>query len=138
MRQIQDHAAGLHSHGHSDADVLMWRKEVNEQGYTIALGHHGVTLLAGSTVEPAVQITREGKPVADAKVFNALLDADGETILAEEAATVYEPPTSDEPAHYAQGALKIPPKTRQGTLRFRIVLPDGKGEHTYDVPVPVK
>jgi hypothetical protein len=138
MRQIQDHAAGLHSHGHSDADVLMWRKEVSEQGFTIALGHHGVTLLAGSKVEPAVQITREGKPVADAKVFNSLLDADGKSVLEEEWATVYEPPTSEEPAHYAQAALKIPPGTREVTLRYRIVLPEGKGERTYDVPIPVK
>jgi hypothetical protein len=139
-RQIQDEAARLLSHGNADADAdtLMWRKEVSEQGYNIALGHHGVSLLAGGKVEPAVQITRDGKPVADAKVFNALLDADGKTVLAEEVATVYEPPSSDEPSHYAQGALKIPPATRQVILRFRVVLPEGKGERTYDVPVPVQ
>jgi hypothetical protein len=136
-RQMQEQAAG-HSHSDADGDILVWHKEVSEQGYTIALGHHGVMLLAGSKVEPAVQITREGQPVADAKVFNGLLDADGNTVLAEEAATVYEPATTEEPSHYAQGALKIPPGTRDVTLRFRIVLPEGKGEHTYDVPVAVK
>ena len=95
-------------------------------------------MLAGGDVEPAVQVTRDGQPVADAQVFNALLEDDGETVLAEEVATVYEPPTSDEPAHYAQGSLKIPSGTRQATIRYRIVLPEGKGERTFDVPVDVK
>jgi hypothetical protein len=94
--------------------------------------------MAGGKVEPAVQITRDGKPVADAKVFNALLEANGKTMLAEEVATVYEPPSSDEPSHYAQGALKIPPRIREAVLRYRIILPEGKGERTYDVPVGVK
>ena len=119
-------------------DALTWSKELKEQGYDISLGYHGTSLLAGSKVEPAVQITRDGKPVADAKVFNALLEANGKTVLAEEVATVYEPPSSDEPSHYAQGALKIPPGTREAVLRYRIILPEGKGERTYDVPVAVK
>jgi hypothetical protein len=119
-------------------DALTWSKELKEQGYDISLGHHGVTLLAGGKVEPAVQVTKDGKPVADAKVFNALLEANGKTVLAEEVATVYEPPSSDEPSHYAQGVLKIPPGTREAIFRFRIILPEGKGEHTYDVPVSVK
>ena len=132
-----DHPA-LHSHHHADDDTLVWRKETSEQGYDIALGHHGVMLLAGADVEPAVQITREGKPVADARVFNVLLAADGQTELADEAPTVYEPRTSEEPAHYAQGALKIPAGTREAIIRYRIVLPAGKGERTFDVPVTVK
>jgi hypothetical protein len=137
-RHIQDASAALLSPGSSEADALVWNKEVGEQDFKISLGHHGSTLLAGSKVEPAVQITREGKPVADAKVFNALLDADGKTALVEEVATVYEPPTTDEPSHYAQGSLKIPSGTRQAVIRYRIVLPEGKGEHTYDVPATVK
>jgi hypothetical protein len=128
----------LQGHSHAHDDALVWRKETSEQGYDFALGHHGTSLLAGSEVEPAVQITRDGQPVAEAQVFNALLADDGETVLAEEVATVYEPPTSEEPAHYAQGALKIPPGTRQATIRYRIVLPEGKGERTFDVPVDVK
>ena len=95
--------AGLPSGGADD--VLTWSKELKEQGYDISLGYHGTGLLAGGKVEPAVQITRDGKPVADAKVFNALLEANGKTVLAEEVATVYEPPSGDEPSHYAQGAL---------------------------------
>ncbi|MEX2306102.1 MAG: hypothetical protein WD738_00820 [Pirellulales bacterium] len=132
------HHAEAYSHSHGDDDALVWRKEISEQGYDIALGHHGVLLLAGDDVEPAVQVTRAGKPVADAQVFNVLLDADGQTVLAKEVATVYEPPTGDEPTHYAQGALKIPAGTRQAIIRYRIVLPEGKGEHTFDVPVAVR
>ena len=130
--------APVHSHGHAHDDALMWRKEISEQGYDIALGHHGTSLLAGGDVEPAVQVTREGEPVADAQIFNVLLAVDGTTVLAEEVATVYEPPTGDEPPHYAQGALKIPAGTREAIIRYRIVLPEGKGERTFDVPVAVK
>lgn len=124
--------------GNAAHDALTWSKELKEQGYDISLGYHGTSLLAGGKVEPAVKITRDGNPVADAKVFNALLEANGKTVLAEEVATVYEPPTSDEPPHYAQGSLKIPPGTREAVMRYRIILPEGKGEHTYDVPVAVK
>ena len=60
-------------------DALTWSKVLKEQGYDISLGYHGTNLLAGGKVEPAVQITRDGKPVADAKVFNALLEANGKT-----------------------------------------------------------
>ncbi|MEX0612533.1 MAG: hypothetical protein WD738_18855 [Pirellulales bacterium] len=132
-----DHADG-HGHSHAGDDALMWRQEIDEQGYHIALGHHGRTLAAGHEVEPAVQITRDGQPVADAQVFNALLAGDGKTVLSDEAATVYEPPTSEEPAHYAQGALKIPADTRQVVIRYRIVLPEGSGERTFDVPVAIE
>jgi hypothetical protein len=138
---LHDLGGSLPGHGSGGAasdDALVWLKQIKEQGYELALGHHGTQLLAGGHVEPAVQITREGQPVADAKVFNALLEGDGKTTMAEEVATVYEPPTDDEPSHYAQGSLKIPPGTRQAILRYRIVLPEGKGEHTYDLPVEVK
>jgi len=135
---LHDHDyAATHGHSHADDDALVWRKEIREQGFEIALGHHGTTLLAGAQVEPAVKISRDGRPVANARVFNLLLDADGETILAKEVATVYEPPMSDEPAHYAQGALKIPAGTREAVIRYRILLPT-EGEHTFDVPVIVK
>ncbi len=126
-----------HSHSHAGDDALVWRKEISEQGYAIALGHHGKTLEAGHDVEPAVQITREGQPVADAQVFNSLLAADGLTVLVKEVATVYEPPTSDEPAHYAQGALKIPADKQPLIIRYRIVLPAG-GERSFDVPVTIE
>ena len=106
---IQEMSAPVGSQGNAADDALLWIKVLKEQGYEISLGHHGVTLLAGSKVEPAVQITRDGKPVADAKVFNALLEANGKTALAEEVATVYEPPSSDEPSHYAQGSSRSHP-----------------------------
>jgi len=126
-----------HSHSEGPDETLVWKSELDEAGYKISLGHHGVLLLAGSQVEPAVQVTRDGAPVADAQVFSTLLDEDGD-VLAEEVATVYEPPAGEEPAHYAQGKLKIPPGTRAAKFRFRIVLPEGKGERTFDVPVTVQ
>jgi len=132
-----DHAAG-HSHSHAGDDALVWREDVGEQGFQFALGHHGQTLRAGHEVEPAVRITREGQPIADARVFNMLLAADGQTVLANEVGTVYEPPTHEEPAHYAQGALRIPAGTQRVVMRYRIVLPEGRGERTFDVPVSVE
>jgi hypothetical protein len=58
--------------------------------------------------------------------------------LAQEVSAVYEAPTEEEPAHYAQGALKIPPGTREAKIRFRVVLPEGAGERVFDVPVAVR
>ena len=114
-----------HSHGHSHSgdDALVWEGEPRmHAGLEIKLGHHGEHLHAGEEVEPAVSIVRDGKPVADAKVFNALLSSDTKTVLAKEVATVYEPTTAEEPAHYAQGALAIPKDTSKVVIRFRIVL----------------
>jgi hypothetical protein len=132
-----DHFAA-HSHNHvEDSDILIWLQASSVGGYEIALGHHGTALLAGSKVEPAVQVTRSGEPVADAKVFNSLLDADGNVVV-EEVATVYEPPAGEEPAHYAQGTLTIPAGTREAKIRFRVVLPENAGEKTLDVPVTIR
>jgi hypothetical protein len=127
-----------HGHGPAADDALVWLQEVSEQGFDIAVGHHGHTLLAGGKVEPAVQITRDGQPVSDAKVFNALLAEDGKTILHEEVATVYEPPTAGEPSHYAQAVFTIPSGTRNLVIRYRIVLPNSQGERTIDMPVGIK
>jgi hypothetical protein len=129
--------ASGHGHSHGGDDSLVWHQELKEDGYDIALGHHGVSLLAGGKVEPALQLTRDGKPVDGAQVFNALLDGDG-NVLAEEVAAVYEPPTEEEPSHYAQGSLAIPAGTREAVLRFRVILPEGGGERTFDVPVTVR
>jgi hypothetical protein len=130
-------AAVGHGHSHGGDDALVWHQELIAEGYEIALGHHGVTLLAGGKMEPAMQLTRGGEPVADAKVFNTLLDGDG-NVLAEEVAAVYEPPTDEEPSHYAQGSLTIPAGTREAVIRFRVVLPEGAGERTFDVPVTIR
>jgi len=133
------HGAGhAHGHAHGEDDALVWEgTPVEHAGTKIQLGHHGRHLHAGKEVEPAVSITRDGKPVSDAKVFNALLSADGETVLAEEVATVYEPTTEEESAHYAQGALMIPKDARKVVIRFRVVLP-GEEARTFDVPVSVE
>ena len=127
-----------HGHSHGEDDALVWEgKPVEHSGTTLLLGHHGKHLHAGEEVEPAVSITRDGKPVDDAKVFNALLSADGLTVLADEVATVYEPTTEDEPAHYAQGALAIPKDVTKVVIRFRIVLA-GEEAKTFDIPVAVE
>jgi len=132
------HGSGGHGHSHGDDDALVWRGEPREYaGLQIRLGHHGKQLHAGKSVEPAVSITRDGQPVSDVKVFNSLLSADGETVLAKEVATVFEPTTKDEPAHYAQGALTIPKGVDKVVIRFRIVAPSADAV-TFDVPVTVE
>ena len=128
--------AGGHSHG--DDDALVWEGKPKEHaGLVIKLGHHGKHLHAGEEVEPAISITRDGEAVSDVKVFNALFSADGRTELAKEVATVYEPTTQEEPAHYAQGALAIPKGVTKVVLRFRVVL-SGADPVTFDVPITVE
>lgn len=135
-----DGGAHGHSHGHSHGadDALVWEGEPKEHaGLVIKLGHHGKHLHAGEEVEPAVSITKDGEPVSDAKVFNALVSAGDNTVIAKEVPTVYEPTTAEEPAHYAQGGLMIPADSKQVIIRFRIV-PSGGEEVSYDVPVSVE
>ncbi|MEO1984050.1 MAG: hypothetical protein ABGZ23_24890 [Fuerstiella sp.] len=127
-----------HGHSHGEDDALVWEGEPEEHAdFVIKLGHHGKHLHAGEEVEPAVSITRDGKAVSDAKVFNALFSEDGKTELAKEVATVYEPTTNEEPAHYAQGGLAIPKGVTKVVLRFRIV-PSGADAVTFDVPITVE
>lgn len=125
-----------HGHTHSGDDSLVWgRSDVEQAGYQIKLGHHSQKLHSGEEIEPAVSISRDGQAVADAQVFNSLQATGGAAVLAAEVATVYEPETADEPAHYAQGALQVPAGTEAGIIRFRIGLPAGVGEHSFDLPV---
>ena len=132
------HGDAAHGHSHGENDALVWEGEPKEHaGLTIKLGHHGKHLHAGEEVEPAVSITRGGEAVSDAKVFNALFSADGKTELVKEVATVYEPTTEEEPAHYAQGALAIPKGVTSVVIRFRIV-PSGADAVIFDVPVTVE
>ena len=128
-----DHAGGHH---HEGDDTLVWqRQDIQHAGYVISIGHHSKVLHAGEPVEPAVSISRDGQPVSDAQVFNSLWSGDGKTALAEEMRTVYEPPTDEEPAHYAQGGLKIPSDAKNVVIRYRIVLPANAPEVSYDVAV---
>lgn len=136
--EFTEEAYGAVPHTHGEDDALVWEGDpVEHAGTTILLGHHGKHLHAGEEVEPAVSIVREDGPVADAKVFNALLSADGKTVLAEEVATVYEPTTDEEPAHYAQGSLVVPEDVKKVIIRFRIVL-TGEDAKTLDVPIDVE
>jgi hypothetical protein len=66
-----------------------------------------------------------------------LFSADGRTELTKEVATVYEPTTQEEPAHYAQGALAIPKGVTKVVLRFRVLL-SGADAVTFDVPITVE
>lgn len=126
-----------HGHSHGEEDALVWEGEPKQAaGYEIKLGHHGKHLHAGEEVEPAVAITKDGEDVSDAKVFNALVNTEGE-VVAEEVATVFEPKTEEEPAHYAQGGLAIPKDVSKVVIRFRIELP-GEESATFDVPVEVE
>ncbi len=127
-----------HGHSHGEDDALIWEGVPREHaGLQIKLGHHGKHLHAGEDVEPAVSIERDGQPVSDATVFNALVSADGETVLVEEVATVYEPTTEQEPAHYAQGGLAIPKDVTEVIIRFRIA-PADADDVTFDVQVTVE
>lgn len=128
-----------HAHVHEGDDALVWVEEDFEhEGYQISLGHHGEHLHAASFVEPAVAITRDGRAVADAKVYNSLLAADRAEVLREEVATVYEPETPEEPAHYAQGGLHLPKGSEQLVIRFRIELPGATTPLTRDITVHVE
>lgn len=134
------HGEHGHAHGHTHGadDALVWEGEPKSHaGTTILIGHHAKVLHAGAEVEPAVSIMRDGKAVADAKVFNSLLSEDGQSVLAKEMPTVYEPESADEPAHYAQGGLMIPKDIKKVVIRFRIEIP-GTDSVEFDAPVAVE
>ncbi len=122
-------------HTHEGDDALFWQREgIEHEGYVIKLGHHGLKVYADHDLEPAVSVTRDGEPVTDAKVFNSLVAADRKTVLAAEVATVYEPATDEEEAHFAQGELKVPGDVSRVIIRYRIELPGGS-EYQHDVKV---
>jgi hypothetical protein len=126
-------------HSHEGDDALVWVEEdIEHEGFVLALGHHGKHLHALMNVEPAVSITRDGVAVADAKVFNSLVSADGEEVIREEVPTIYEPETDEEPAHYAQGKRHIPKGSAQFIIRFRIELPGVEDELTRDITIDIE
>ncbi len=127
-----------HAHSHEGDDALIWVEEnIEHDRFILALGHHGKHLHATSFVEPAVSITRDGVAIADARVFNSLISADGTNVIREEVDTIYEVETEDEPAHYAQGKLHLPKGFRQLIIRFRIALPGVANELTQDITIDV-
>ncbi len=134
----EDHDHGA-AHHHEGDDALVWGQTDIKQGeYLISLGHHGKILHANELVEPAVSITRNGTPVSDAQVYNSLWSEDGKAMLAKELPTIYEPPTTGEPAHYAQGKLAIPQDVKRVVIRFRIALPGYTAEVSHDLAVTVE
>ncbi len=123
-----------HGHSHDQNDALHWaKKDVEQDGFAISLGHHGKHFHIGDAIEPAVMIVRDGKVVADAEVYNSLVSADGQTILVEEVKTVFEPETGTEPAHYAQASLKIPEGAEKFRIRYRIKLPGIAEDASMDI-----
>lgn len=137
-QQSSEETEKEHGHSHEGGDALVWtREKIEHKGFSITLGHHGHRVLAGRKVEPAVAILRDGTDIADAKVFNSLVSVDDDKVLAEEVATVYEPKTDAEPAHYAQGGLNVPEKLERVIIRYRILLPGDAGEVKFDESVTV-
>ncbi len=124
-------------HTHSHDDVLFWQRDgIEHEGALVSLGHHGTHIHGGEEIEPAVSVARDGEPVADAHVSFSLVDAQGSEVAGPEMA-IYEPPTAEEPAHYAQAKLLVPGDVKRITIRYRIELPDG-GPLVRDVAVPVE
>lgn len=126
-------------HSHEKGDELVWevKEKLGDSKLDVWWGHHGNHFHGGDEIEPAVAILSDGKPFADAKVFNSIVDADDPSkVLVEEVATVYEPETPEEPAHYAQGALMIPSTATTCVIRFRVVI-DGQSEQMRDVKVNI-
>lgn len=136
--EITNDAEDEHGHSHEGGDELVWIGEPREHnGYTLKLGHHGIRVLAGHDVEPAVSIQREGADVEDAEVFISLISVEEEQTLADEVSTVYEPKTDAEPAHYAQGKLPVPEGAERVVIRYRIKFPQENSDVTFDEPVTV-
>jgi hypothetical protein len=79
-----------------------------------------------------------GHFIIDSYVYNSLWSEDGKTLLAEDVRTIYEPPTAEEPAHYAQGELNIPSDAKNVVIRFRVMLSGNVGEVSYNLPIPTE
>lgn len=125
-------------HTHGDADKLVWvRSDIEEGEFLISLGHHGEHFHGGDDIEPAISISRREEDVSDAVVYNSLVVEEGTTVLCEEHATVFEPKTDEEPAHYAQGTLTIPKETQTFLIRFRVQLPGVDAESKHDITLDV-
>ena len=124
-------------HEHAHDDVLFWQREgIEHEGALVSLGHHGAHIHAGEEIEPAVSVTRDGQPVADAQVSFSLVDQQGSNVVGPIAAT-YEPPTEAEPAHYAMAKLLVPGDVTRITIRYRVELSGGE-PLVRDVTVPVE
>ena len=126
-----------HGHSHADGhDKLVWGKDgVEVNGYMVSLGHHGDHFHFGDKIAPAVIITKDGKDVEDAEIFNSLVAKEDQAVLVEEVKMVFEPKTDDEPAHYAQGEMTIPKGKGDVMIRFRIKLPGAEADSVHDIDV---
>jgi hypothetical protein len=131
-QQTGDEPSG---HTHTDADKLVWvKKDIDANGFRITLGHHGDHFHFGDTIEPAVMITKDGEIIADAEIQNCLISNDSTTVT-EKIPLVFETETSDEPAHYAQGNLKIPADQGPVQILFTIKLPGEDASREFQIDV---
>ena len=138
VTQTTNETEAEHGHSHEGDDELVWPREgLEHNGYTMNLGHHGVRILGGHDVEPAVAIQRDGIDVNDAEVFVSLISVEDKQVLAKEIGTIYEPKTDAEPAHYAQGKLLVPEGFERVIIRYRIKLPQESSEVMFEVEVTV-
>ena len=126
-------------HNHSAGDELVWplMETIADTDYEIWLGHHGNHFHSGDKIEPAISITKDGQSVDNAQVFSGLVNADNAESVPVEVPTTYEPATSEEIAHYAQGELVIPADAKDITIRYRITFPDLPDDITRDVTVDI-
>ena len=108
----------------AESSAVWLEEDLEFAGMTIAFGHRGRHVKAGDWLEPIVAITKDGKPLADAMVFNQLVASDDQSTISDEVATVFEPASSGTPACYAQGKLQLPGEVRSVAVRVRIVLPE--------------
>lgn len=83
------------------------------------------------------QLSRSPKKaeVDDAVLRNALISKDDSAVLVDYVPMVFEPKTEDEPAHYAQGGLKIPADAGNVQVRFELKLPGVDEAATFEIDV---
>jgi hypothetical protein len=108
----------------AESSAVWLEEDLEFEGMTIAFGHRGRHVRAGDWLEPIVAITKDGKPLVDAMVFNQLVTTDDPSTISDEVATVFEPASGGTPACYAQGKLQLPGEVRSVAVRVRIVLPE--------------
>ena len=132
----QDPSAANQGHQHAEGDELVWvKKDIEHGGYKITLGHHGKDFHFGDEIEAAAMITKNGKDIGDAVVSNCLLAEGDKKVLVEEKALVFEPETDEEPAHYAQAAMKIPEGAEHFLVQFKIKFPGEETTATFEIEV---
>ena len=122
---------------HRDGQVVWVEKGIAHEDVVIDFGYRNEVADGVRWIEPVAVITRDGKPVANAMVFNSLASAGGGSVT-EEVATRYTPSPDSDTAWYAQGKLLLSDDTAECAVRFRIVLPSSQQAWTREITLPAK